>query len=280
MQSNEVHYKIPWRSKGNFPGHHPSQQPGGGLQFRNHVNLIDAPDPRRFDIRASLRDPFEQLKVRVYQQTSSITVFVVADLSASMDYRGAHHKKQIIADFVECMSYSAFRTGDLFGFYGGADESMPGTYLSPTFNRAAGLNLANNIRTMNLLGRSIDGLIKATDFIGSKRALVFLLSDFHYPLDQIEELRASLAHHDVVPVAIWDRNEYERLPGFGLTRVLDPETGNSRLLFMRGALRRRISEIFAERKNRLFELFSRHGRAPIMLQDGFRSDEVSRYFLG
>ena len=62
MNSNEIHYKISWRSKGNFPGHHPSQQPGGGLQFRNHVNLIDAPDPRRFDIRASIRDPFRAIE--------------------------------------------------------------------------------------------------------------------------------------------------------------------------------------------------------------------------
>ena len=280
MNSNEVHYKISWRSKGNFPGHHPSQQPGGGLQFRNHVNLIDAPDPRRFDIRASIRDPFEQLKVRVYQQTSSIPVFVIADLSASMDFRGACHKKAVIADFVECLSYSAFRTGDLFGFYGCSDESVAPIYLPPTFNRAAGLNIANDIRSLNFTGRNVNGLSNASDFLGSKRSLVFLLSDFHYPLRQIESIMNSFAYHDVVPVVIWDRYEYEKLPNFGLMRVADPETGANRLLFMRASLRRKIQESFETRREKLLQLFAREGRTPLILLDGFRADEVSRYFLG
>ena len=280
MNSNEIHYKISWRSKGNFPGHHPSQQPGGGLQFRNHVNLIDAPDPRRFDIRASIRDPFEQLKVRVYQQTSSIPVFIIADLSASMDYRGAHHKREIIAEFIECLSYSAFRTGDLFGFYGCSNRDEAPIYLAPTFNRAAGLNVANEIRSMNFSGRDVGGLLKAADFLGSKRSLVFVLSDYHFPLKQTESIMNSLAYHDVVPVVIWDRYEYEKLPNFGLVRVADPETGVNRLLFMRNSLRRRIEESFNTRREELLQVFSREGRAPLTLLDGFRSDEVSRYFLG
>ena len=65
MNAFELHYKVPWRASGSYPGHHPSQQKGGGLQFRHHVPLLDAPDPRRFDVRASLRDPFEQVQVRV-----------------------------------------------------------------------------------------------------------------------------------------------------------------------------------------------------------------------
>ncbi|MGR8918794.1 MAG: DUF58 domain-containing protein [Gammaproteobacteria bacterium] len=279
MKNHEVHYKIGWRSKGNFPGHHPSQQPGSGLQFRSHVNLIDAPDPRRFDIRASIRDPFEQLKVRVYQQTSSIPVFVVADLSASMDYAGAHHKRAVLADLVEAISYSAYRTGDTFGFYGGSDHGQQPIRMPPTFNRAAGIELGRRLRSEGPAGRDVTRLEEACGFVGSKRALVFLVSDFHFPLRETERIMASLAYHDVVPVVVWDRHEFERLPRFGLLRIVDAETRQSRLLLMRGSLKRRLQENFAARRQELTQLLLRHGRAPLMLLDGFQADEVSRYFL-
>ena len=279
MRNDEVHYKISWRSKGNFPGHHPSQQPGGGLQFRAHVNLIDAPDPRRFDIRASIRDPFEQIKVKVYQQTSSIPVFVVADLSASMNYAGARSKRDVLADFVEAISYSAYRTGDTFGFYGCGEESDQPLQVTPTFNRAAGLGLAERLRVLEPAGRDAAGLKSAHRFIGSKRALIFLLSDFHFPLSETEEIMLSLAYHDVVPVVLWDRHEFERLPDFGLVRMVDPESQQSRLLLMRASLKRRLQENFRARREDLAQLFLSHGREPLFLLDGFQSDEVSRYFL-
>lgn len=279
MTNNEVHYAIRWRSKGTYPGHHPSRQPGGGLQFRTHVDLIDAPDPRRFDIRASIRDPFQQLKVKVYQQTSSIPVFVVADLSASMDYAGAHHKRAVLADFVEAMSYSAYRTGDTFGFYGcGARDEQP-IRLTPTFSRAAGEKLARTLRDVVPAGRDAAGLERAAEFLGTKRALVFLLSDFHFPLAETERLLTSLAYHDVVPVVVWDRHEFERLPNFGLLRMIDPETRQTRLLVMRRSLKRQLQENFAARRRALNELFLGFGREPLMLLDGFQSDEVSRYFI-
>lgn len=93
MDTGEIHYKVSWRATGSYPGHHSSRQKGSGLQFCIHVPLIDAPDPRRFDIRASLRDPFQQVRVRVYLQTSSIPVYVIADLSASMNFKGVNRIK-------------------------------------------------------------------------------------------------------------------------------------------------------------------------------------------
>ena len=197
---NEIHYKIPWRATSSFPGYHSSQQKGGGLQFRNHVPLIDAPDPRRFDIRASLRDPFEQIRVRVYQQTSSISVYVIADLSASMGFKGERSKMDILADFVASMSYSAYRTGDTFGFVGCADKTAKPWVLPPTLNRAAGLGLAEELRQFNPTGQNSEGLLDAAENLGSRRALVFLLSDFHFPLAFSTKLMATLAYHDVVTV--------------------------------------------------------------------------------
>ncbi|MDP6183261.1 MAG: hypothetical protein QF609_05545 [Gammaproteobacteria bacterium] len=280
MNTAEIHYKVPWRASGSYPGHHSSQQQGGGLQFRSHSPLIDAPDPRRFDVRASLRDPFEQIQVRVYQQTSSIPVYFIADLSASMGFEGANSKIGALAEFVACLSFSAYRTGDTFGFIGCAEKFSEPLLLPPTLNRAAGAEFAERLRGRRPLGRDSQGLLGAAELLGSRRALVFLVSDFHFSPALLEQVLASLAYHDVVPVILWDRREYEDLPGFGIARITDPETARSRMLLMRPQLRRRIQQEFSDRREHLFDLFGQYGRIPLLLEDGFDPDEVTRYFFG
>ena len=275
-----LHYKVQWRARGNYPGHHPSLQRGGGLQFRNHVPLIDAPDPRRFDVRASLRDPFLQIQVRVYQQPSAIPVYVIADLSASMRFGGAASKAHRVAELVADLSYSAYRTGDPFGFIGCADSQTAPLFLAPTIRRAAGLEIAETLRATPPQGKNSEGLLKAANLLSARRALVFLVSDFHFSTPLLEQLLASLAYHDLVPVILRDRNEYENLPNFGLARVVDHETGQSRMLLMRPELKRQIQQKFAVRQKAQSSLFNQFGRRPLVLHDEFVPDEVTRYFFG
>ncbi|MGB1882065.1 MAG: DUF58 domain-containing protein [Gammaproteobacteria bacterium] len=280
MQLEEAHYKVAWRNTGNYPGHHASLQQGGGLDFHHHASLVDAPDPRRFDLRASLRDPFGQIQVRVYQQTSAIPVHVIADLSASMGFVGASPKMQVLARLVACLAYSAYRTGDSFGFVGCAEQPLEELLQRPTLNRGAGLELADRLRNFEPRGRHSDGLLRAADLIGTRRSLVFLISDFHCSTELIEDVMGTLRYHDVVPVLLWDRREINGPGGYGLARVMDPETRRSRLLFVRPALRRRIAQRYSERRERLFETFSRLGRPPLTFEDGFDADAITRYFYG
>lgn len=279
MDTGEIHYKVNWRAKSSYPGHHSSRQKGGGLEFSNHVSLLDAPDPRRFDIHASLRDPFQQLRVRVYQQTSSIPVYVIADLSASMNFKGLCSKKNIMADFVSCISYSAYRTGDSFGFIGCSDELSEPLKLSATFNRAAGIELAGRLRNKQFNGINANGLLSSSEHLGTRHALVFLVSDFHFPLDFLNQLLTSLTNHDVIPVMLWDKQEFEELPDFGLLRLIDPETRKNRLLIMRPALKKQIQEEAKFRHQKLVNLFSSYGRMPLLLQEEFKADEVTHYFF-
>jgi uncharacterized protein (DUF58 family) len=275
---NEIHYKIPWRARSSYPGHHSSQQKGGGLQFRHHVPLLNAPDPRRFDVRASLRDPFEQVYVRVYQQTSSIPVYVIADLSASMRYEGNHSKQDVVVDFVAAVSYAAYRTGDRFGFVGCGDTSTLPLVLPSTLNRAAGSGMAETLRETSFTATDSTGLVNAAALLGAKRALVFLISDFHFPEKLLIDTFATLAYHDVVPVVLWDTQEYKNLPNYGIARVRDQETGRSRTLLMRPKIKQEVAAIFEQRERALFATFTQFGRPPLFLNDGLEPDEVTRYF--
>ena len=121
---------------------------------------------------------------------------------------------------------------------------------------------------------------KRPRLLGTRRALVFLVSDFHWPATLLESVLESLAYHDVVPVVLWDRREYDGLPRYGLVRLVDAETGRSRLLCMRPALKRRIQQAFDARRAQLQAVCARFGRLPLFMEDGFDAEQVSQYFYG
>ena len=79
-------YHINWKSTGHHPGQHKSAQRGMGIEFAGHATLLDYPDPRRIDIRQTIRDPFEQIQVRIFNQRSATPVMIITDLSASMNF--------------------------------------------------------------------------------------------------------------------------------------------------------------------------------------------------
>lgn len=82
----EFSYHIAWRSHSRRPGRHKSNQRGMGMEFRGHTTLLAYPDPRRIDIRQTIRDPLEQVHVRIFNQKSVTPVFVLCDMSGSMQY--------------------------------------------------------------------------------------------------------------------------------------------------------------------------------------------------
>ena len=132
----EVHYRIAGRVGGIVPGHHRSTRGEGGFEFRRYASLFDAPDVRRLDLHASLRDPFGQWRVRINSLRQSIPVAIVADLSASMGFEGAQRKIDVLADFIASLAWSAWRTGDSFGFVG-CDDIVRDDWWLPQTRRAA-----------------------------------------------------------------------------------------------------------------------------------------------
>jgi uncharacterized protein (DUF58 family) len=204
----ELHYRIAGAVRGSFPGHHRSTSGDSGFEFRGHLPLADAPDARRLDLHASLRDPFGGWIVRVHSQRQSIPVTVIADLSASMGFEGVQRKLDVLGDFVESLAWSAWRTGDSFGFVG-CDDSVRNELAVPqTRTRGAGTLLARQLRALRPAGRSALGLLEAHHYLPRRRALVFLVSDFHLPLPDVDAVLASLSHHDLVPVVLWQPVEF------------------------------------------------------------------------
>ncbi len=274
----DFHYQVSWRSHSAVPGHHYSTQSGGGFEFHGHAPLISHPDPRNIDIHASLHDPFGQFVVRTFRQRSAIPVYVVADLSASMAFRGDGDKPETLAWFSACAAYSAFRTGDPFGFIGCGENVIPQLLLPLRWYKSIADKLWRRLNNHTPKGQSADGLLAAAPLLGRKKSLVFLISDFHFPLATLNQILQNLETHDVVPVVLWDSRE-EIQPNWGITRLCDPETGRNRCLIMRPGLRKKIRAAFGQRRDSLISLCAQFGREPFFVEDAFDPEDFTYYFL-
>lgn len=274
----EIHYRVGAPVLGHFPGHHRSTRGTGGFEFRGHASLLDAPDPRRLDLHASLRDPFGDWRVRIYSQRKSVPVTVVADLSASIGFAGRHAKLAVLADFVESLAWSAWRTGDSFGFIG-CDSALRGDLQqAQTRARGAGGEIARRLRALHPEGRDARGLLDAPRHLSRQRTLLFLVSDFHLPLELIAAALDGLSVHEVVPTVLWDPLEFGLSAARGLAQVIDPESGRQRLVWWRPALRSRWEAAHAQRREALLQLFRARRLKPLFIEGGYDADAVTRHF--
>ena len=275
----EFHYKIGWRARGQRQGFHASASQGSGMEFVGHAPLAGYGDPRRIDIRASLANPTGEWLVRLHRTRAALPVCVVLDLSASMGFAGVRRKLDVVRQFVASAGFSARRTGDAFGLIAADDSIREQVWLPLTHARSAAQTALARLEGVATSHGSA-GLLEALHWLPRNRALVFLVSDFHFPLDMLAQLLDGLAHHDVVPVVVWDEAEARRLPGFGLVELADPETGQRRTVLMRASLRRRWIEAVAQRRGALRDCFIAHRTRPFFVDGDFDADSLTRYFLG
>lgn len=277
----EIAYRLRQGASGHFPGAHRSAHGDTGMEFRTHRPLLSGGDPRRLDIHASLRDPMRQWWVRVNAERMAVTVALIADLSASMAFEGRQQRAQVLADFAESLAWSAQRMGDAFAFVGADAGLPPALQQLPTRQRGAGLALGAALRQHAFDGpgsHSAEGLRLAPARLPHQRALVFLVSDFHWPADLLAAVMDGLAGHEVVPVVLWDRSEFQLPERDGLAWLADSEGAGHRLIWLRTALRRRWANRLDEARKALEARLQRWRVRPLFLLDGFDADAVTAYF--
>jgi hypothetical protein len=277
MSVEEFHYRVPWRTRASHPGRHQGTCTGAGFEFQGHASLLDAPDPRRIDVQASMRHPFGEIVMRVYTQRSAVPVYLIADLSASMGFEGYSRKLDVLADFSVSLGYSTYRTGDPFAFIG-CDTGVRADFFQPlTHAKMAAQRLAVRLRKFLPQASCAGGMLETPTLIGRTRSLIFLCSDFHFPLAMTGQILTKLAYHRVVPIVLWDSIELT-VPATGIATVQDRETGRHRTLLLRRWYRQRVRKAFAERRHLLVDYFLTFGLTPLFILDRFDAGDVTRYF--
>lgn len=274
----EFSYHINWRSNSRRPGSHRSNQRGMGMEFRGHATLLSYPDPRRIDLRQTIRDPMEQIYVRIFNQKSATPIFVLCDMSGSMQYGSQQRKISIAGDITQSIAQSVTHNGDPFGFIG-FDDSVREDWISTLSARPhMAIEMAEKLKSYQPKEVGSTALIDTVRLLPRERSLIFLVSDFHMPIKDLEKTLVLMLRHHIIPVVLWDTAEYTDLPEFGIANVTDPETGLKRTLFLRKEYRNRILESFAKRRKAIEDLFLRFDMQPFFVTNQFDADALSDYF--
>jgi hypothetical protein len=301
----EFHYRLPTRVRGHRPGSHPGLTIGAGQEFVSHVSLYERADPRRLDLRASLRSLRQDWLVRMNRQRAGVAVHAVVDVSASMRF-GAGSKRQMVGEFLESLGLSAFRAGDLLGMLAFDTNERAELFLPPRLGRGIGSLLrqrlehfwdgeggaahggpgapgnsraAGHARAARQGADTAQGLELAATRLAGRDGLVFIVSDFHWPLERLSAALDLLAHSTVVPLIVWDRAEMQPPASNGFALLRDSESGVPRTLWLRPSLRMRWHAAIARRREELERIFAAHFVRPVYLQGAFDAEVLSKYFL-
>jgi uncharacterized protein (DUF58 family) len=252
----EVDYYVRWYSSQHDLGIWPSRRVGGTAEFEAIAEYQFGDNPRSINGSATARTGFLRILKNTRLTETNLAVFLLVDLSPSMDFGTVRvTKRRLAAEISAVLAHAAWRCGDRVGFIGyGSDVEVEWPLRNPKDYR---LLIPQKILETKANGNGEVGLSSALLRLPAKRSLVFLIADFQEDFEEIEKALKSVArHHDVVSIVLWDPRE-KMLPTKRCITVLkDLETGTKRTVWLGGAKENAsFQERVEARENGLKELF-------------------------
>jgi uncharacterized protein (DUF58 family) len=220
--------KIEIRSRGLtdqiFTGQYHSAFKGKGMAFSEvrEYTYGDAIRDIDWNVTARFNHPF----VKVFHEERELTVMLLVDVSASnLAGSGERIKQERITEIAALLSFSAIKNLDKVGVIFFSDRIEK--FIPPGKGAQHILFIIRELINFKPTGNktSIATSLRYLTNIISKRCIAFLVTDFiddHYE----DALKITNKKHDLVAIRVYDPLE-ERLPGSGLFRFLDAESGAS-----------------------------------------------------
>jgi uncharacterized protein (DUF58 family) len=252
----EVDYYVRWLSSQHDLGIWPSRHLGGSAEFETISEYHFGDNPRSINWSATARTGGRQILKNTRMAEANLAVFLVVDLSQSMDFGTVRvTKRRLAAEISAILTHAAWRCGDRVGFMAyGSDTKIQWPLRNPKDYR---LLIPQKVLETNSRGSGETGLSQALSKLPGKRSLVFLISDFQEDLEGVESaLKAAAFLHDVVSIVIWDPREKILPQGRCIAALKDLETGRCRTIWLGGARKKAAFQKRAEaREQRLKALF-------------------------
>jgi uncharacterized protein (DUF58 family) len=223
-----IPYHLRWRAQHLRLGQHRSRLRGAGLEFDQLKESHHGAGLRTINWAATARRGGSPLLVNTYYEDKDITVMLLADVSASMDFGSVRlSKKTLAAEISASLVYSALAAQDRVGLL--SFTSRQEIYLPP--RRARGYQRAIPAAILYGTKSQTSANFATAATVLEQRltrpALVFLLSDFL--TDDFQSLSQALARiqtrHDLIALVITDPREEELPQGYARMAVRDLETG-------------------------------------------------------
>lgn len=246
-----------------FAGAFRSAFRGSGLEFDEVRAYQYGDDVRSIDWNVSAKHAVGDLFVKVFREERELNVFMLLDLSASLDFGGGDTRKmQVATEIAAILAYSAQNNNDRFGLAAFTDQIE--LYYRPTKGRRRVLGIISRILAHaqpGVLRGKGTNLRMALEFfrrLHKRRSILFVISDFLAP-DFERTLVMLHRHHEVNLIRIVHPEEQLRA-NLGIVPVVDAESGTLRWLFSSNASNKSsLTAQFADVDERLGFLARRYG---------------------
>jgi len=237
---------------------------GKGLEFAEVREYVPGDDVRTIDwnVTARMGHPF----VKRFIEERELTIILLADLSASMNFGNDFRlKKETMAEISALVGFSAIKNNDRIGMITFSDKVE--SFIPPRKGVKTVLRLVRDM--LESKGEGTTNLKSALErllTVQKKKAVVFLLSDFHSN-NFAKELSFAARKYDLIPVKISAPLE-QQLPK-GVISIIPLEGKTPRTIdFSNKSLRKQYEKALASHEHRLFEKFGKLGLDYIDIQCG------------
>lgn len=207
-----------------FAGQYHSAFKGRGISFAEVREYQYGDDIRDIDWNVTAR--FHRPYVKVYEEERELTVILLIDVSASLDFGTVSRtKRELATEIAATLAFSAIQNNDKIGVIFFSDKIEK--FIPPKTGRKHILYIIREL--LDFKPSSIHTNVKvAVEYLTNvmkRRCTAFILSDFMDKSDYSRPLDIANRKHDVVAIQLFDRR-IEDLPNVGMMLVQDSETGH------------------------------------------------------
>jgi uncharacterized protein (DUF58 family) len=205
-----------------FAGQYQSVFKGQGIEFAEVREYQFGDDVRNIDRNVTARHgkPF----IKLFSEERELTVIFLIDVSQSQHFGSAKKlKSEVAAEVAAALAFAALKNNDRAGMLSFTDKVEK--IITPKKGKNNILRIINEILDFKPHGTktSISTALKALNGIWTRKAVVFLISDFRNE-NYAGDLAVTARRHDIICIKIEDDREKE-IPASGLVEFTDPETG-------------------------------------------------------
>ncbi len=223
----KIEIKTRGLSRNIFAGEYHSAFKGRGLTFSEVREYQPGDDIRTIDWKVTARynNPF----VKIFQEERELTLMLLVDVSGSEQFGTQQwFKREMLTEIAGVLAFSALQNNDKIGVLFFSDKIEK--FIPPQKGKLHVLRIIRELIDFEpeSTGTDIAGALKYFSSVITKRATVFLISDF-ISRDFEDAMKSVRSRHDLIAMQVFDPRETE-LPPVGLIKVKDAETGQERWL--------------------------------------------------
>ena len=230
MEANElikkvrkIEIKTRGLSSNIFAGQYHSAFKGRGMAFSEVREYQYGDDVRDIDWNVTAR--FNKPYVKVFEEERELTVMLLVDMSASLDFgTSGMYKKEMVAEIAATLAFAAIQNNDKIGAIFFTDRIEK--FIPPQKGRKHILYIIREVLGFEPESKQTDITVPLQYLTNAikKRCTTFILSDFIEERNFKNALTIANRKHDVVAIQVYDKR-VEELPDVELMKMVDPESG-------------------------------------------------------